>query len=138
MVPLAARLLRSMSRDKELFHLTTFVTFADHASSDGNSRRILRQLRSAVFQAFNRRTSQHVNTLELASLLNYLRLLPARGEIISCHLFHMFDSLVEASLTAKDCRPHRNSPQQCAEIPRLSNRCVLEAFLWLWFVDGAA
>ena len=39
---LAACLLHSMSREKELFHLTTFVTFADHASSDGNSASELR------------------------------------------------------------------------------------------------
>ena len=53
-------------------------------------------------QAYNWRTSQLVNILELASLFNYLRPLPARGELISCRMFHMFDSLVEASLAAKD------------------------------------
>ena len=43
MVLLAARLVHSMSRDSELFHLTTFVSSADHASSDGNSIRTWRQ-----------------------------------------------------------------------------------------------
>ena len=43
MVLLAARLVHPMSRDSELFHLTTFVSSADHASSDGNSIRTWRQ-----------------------------------------------------------------------------------------------
>ena len=58
-------------------------------------------LKWKTVQALNWRTSQLVNTLELASLLNYLRPFPARGEIISCRLFHVFDSLVKALLVAK-------------------------------------
>ena len=44
MVPLVTRLLHSARRGQELCHLTTFVTFPDHTSSDGNSRRIQLQL----------------------------------------------------------------------------------------------
>ena len=46
MVLLVTRLLHFVRRDKELRQLTTLLSSADHASSDGNSRRILRQLRS--------------------------------------------------------------------------------------------
>ena len=46
MAPLVARLLHFMSRDKELRQLTTLVSSADHASSDGNSCRTRRQIGS--------------------------------------------------------------------------------------------
>ena len=81
---------------EELCQLTTLVTFAYYTGSDRNSCRIWRQLGSG------RRTSQLVNILELASLLTYLRPLPARDEISSCRMFLVLGSLVEASLAARD------------------------------------
>ena len=81
---------------EELCQLTTLVTFANYTGSDRNSCRIWRQHGSG------RRTSQLVNILELASLLTYLRPLPARDEISSCRMFLVLDSLVEASLAARD------------------------------------
>ena len=103
MEPLVARLLHSMSRDKELRQLTTFGLFC-------RSRKQRRQLvpypaaawKWKTVQAFDRRISQLVNILELTSLLNDLRPFPTRDEIISCRLFRVRDSLVEASMAAKD------------------------------------
>ena len=47
-------------------------------------------------QAFDRRISQLVNILELTSLLNYLRALSVRDEIVSCRLFRVRDSPMAA------------------------------------------
>ena len=83
-VLLVTRLLHSMSRDKRTGSTDHFGHFACVRGSDGNSRRIRRQLvRWRTVQAYTWHTSQFVNILELASLLNFLRPLPARGEIIS-------------------------------------------------------
>ena len=78
-----------LSRDKR-------TAPTDHLGHFWRSRKQRRQLvpypagawKWKTVQAFNRRISQLVNSLELTGLLNYLRPFPTRDEIISCRLFH--------------------------------------------------
>ena len=73
-------------RGQELEHLKLLLRWADHRGSDV---RLLKW-----------RAAQHINVLELTTLLNFLRMRVATGEVAGKRIFHIFDSLVAASVAA--------------------------------------
>ena len=71
MVPLVTRLLRSMGRNKEPRQLTTLVSSADHASSDGIRAVPGGSMEWKTLQAFNRGyfpTCQHLGARQFVEL----------------------------------------------------------------------
>ena len=113
-VPVISTLLRSMQCGHEAAHLEYLLRWADHRGSDVllSSGTVLNgTTQRAPYPAFcwdwqsvqqyQWRAAQHINVLELTTLLNYLRMRTATGEVANMRIFHLFDSLVAASVAAK-------------------------------------
>ena len=113
-VPVISTLLRSMQCGHEAAHLEYLLRWADHRGSDvllfsgtvlnGTTQRAPYPAFCWDWQSVQQyqwRAAQHINVLELTTLLNYLRMRTATGEVANMRIFHFFDSLVAASVAAK-------------------------------------
>ena len=86
-------------------------------------------------QQYRWKARQHINVLELTTLLNFLRLRAASGDISGLRLFHIFDSLVAASVAAKG----RSSALILNRICRRISAAVLSSSCYvvsLWTISG--
>ena len=147
-VPVLADLLGTMQPGQELEHLKFLLRWADHRGSD------VRLLTNSVihgssqpapypafawdwesFQQYPWRATQHINVLELTTLLNFLRMRAATGEVAGKRIFHIFDSLVAASVAAKGRSSARILNRICRRISAVSlcSGCLVVS---LWTVSG--
>ena len=147
-VPVLADLLATMQPGQELEHLKFLLRWADHRGSD------VRLLTNSVIhgssqpapypafawdwesvQQYPWRAAQHINVLELTTLLNFLRMRAATGEVAGKRIFHIFDSLVAASVAAKGRSSARILNRICRRISAVSlcSGCLVVS---LWTVSG--
>ena len=147
-VPVLADLLATMQLGQELEHLKFLLRWADHCGSD------VRLLTNSVIhgssqpapypafawdwesvQQYPWRAAQHINVLELTTLLNFLRMRAATGEVAGKRIFHIFDSLVAASVAAKGRSSARILNRICRRISAVSlcSGCLVVS---LWTVSG--
>ena len=141
-IPLVITMLDSMVPGREADHLSSLLTWADHRRSDvvlasgvivNGSTQIARYLALAwawnCVQSYKWTAPQHINVLELTTLLNFLRYQAISGCLCSQRFFHVFDSQVAASVSAKG-RFVFQSPQPCLP-PSLRHPARHQLFLCL-------
>ena len=147
-IPLVTTMLDSMVPGREADHLSSLLTWPDHRGSDvvlasgvivNGSTQIAPYPAMAwawnCVQSYKWTASQHINLLELNTLLNFLRFKAISGCLCSQRFFHVFDSQVAASVSTKGRSSSKALNRVCRRLCAilLATNCFCVS---LWTVSG--
>lgn len=145
--PILMRLIESMQPGKELSHLKFLLRAGDYRGSDViiSSQEVLAEDRQLSpypafawqwksVQGYSWAKSQHINVLEFAALLNYIRSIVKHPKVHAQRLFHVLDSRVCSCIVAKG----RSSSRLLNRLCRRYASFILAADLYvlpLWTIS---